>query len=237
MWAPDVSFVHGRYRLYYSVSTFGSNRSVIGLATNVTLDPTAPGYAWRDEGEVIHSSSGDQYNAIDPDFFIDRDGRHWLAFGSFWTGIKMVRLDPVTGKRAEEDKSVHALAQRPGPGAVEAPHLIEHNGYYYLFASYDYCCRGAESSYYTIVGRSKEVTGPYVDADGKPLMKGYGQVVLHAQLDKTNRWRGPGHVSVLQDGGHYYIAYHAYDARNKGVPTLRISALGWDKDGWPVAGY
>ena len=235
--APDVAFVDGRYRVYYSVSTFGSNRSAIGLATSATLDAKAPGYGWRDEGEVIASRRSDDFNAIDPDFFVDRDGKHWLAFGSFWSGIKMVRLDPATGKRSAHDKTIYSLAQRPSPGAVEAPNLIEHGGYYYLFASYDFCCRAANSDYYTIVGRSKSVTGPYLDADGKPLLKGHGQVVLHARLDKTRRWRGPGHVSVLQDGQRFYIAYHTYDARNKGVSVLRISELGWSADGWPVAKF
>ena len=86
-----------------------------------------------------------------------------------------------------------------------------------------------------MVGRAKSVTGPYLDYDGKPMMDGYGQVVLHAKLDKTNRWRGPGHVSILHDGARDYIAYHAYDAKNGGVPTLRVQALGWTADGWPVA--
>ena len=76
-----------------------------------------------------------------------------------------------------------------------------------------------------------------LDADGKPLMKGYGQVVLHADLDTTKRWKGPGHVSILQDGAKDYIVYHTYDAQNKGVPTLRIREMGWSSDGWPVAKY
>jgi arabinan endo-1,5-alpha-L-arabinosidase len=235
IWAPDVSFVDGRYRVYYSVSTFGSNRSAIGLATNATLDPNSPDYAWRDEGEVISSNRADDFNAIDPNLVVDREGKQWLAFGSFWTGLKMVRLDNVTGKRSTEDRKMLALARRPTPGAVEAPFIIERRGYYYLFASYDFCCRGAESSYYTMVGRSKEVGGPYVDFDGKPMMRGHGQVVLHAQLDKTKRWRGPGHVSILRDGASDYIVYHAYDTQNKGVPTLRVAPLGWTADGWPVA--
>ena len=235
LWAPDISFSGGQYRLYYSVSTFGSNHSAIGLATTPTLDPTAPGFGWTDQGAVIVSPRGGDYNAIDPNAFTDTDGSAWLAFGSFWTGIKLIRLDPATGKASAQDKTVHALARRPNPGAVEAPVLTKRGGYYYLFVSNDFCCRGANSSYYTVVGRSKTVTGPYLDFDGKPMMDGYGQIVLHAQLDKTKRWRGPGHPALLNDGGREYIAYHAYDARNRGRPTLRIQSLGWTADGWPVA--
>jgi arabinan endo-1,5-alpha-L-arabinosidase len=234
IWAPDVSFVGGRYRVYYSVSTFGSNRSAMGLATSASLNPQDPNYGWRDEGEVYSSTRRDDHNAIDPNFVVDAEGKHWLSFGSFWTGLKMFQLDPATGKRMAGSKLI-PIAQRPSPGAVEAPFIIQRGGYYYLFASYEFCCRGADSTYYTVVGRSRQVTGPYVDADGKSLMKGFGQVVLHGDLDKTKRWRGPGHVSILRDGPRDYIAYHSYDARNKGIPTLRISELGWSADGWPVA--
>lgn len=238
IWAPDISYVNGRYRLYYAVSTFGSNRSVIGLATNSTLDPSSRDYAWRDEGEVIESNGSDDYNAIDPNFVQDANGGQWLAFGSFWSGIKLVRLDPTAGKPASGDKSIYALAERSkleDSGAIEAPYIIRHGDYYYLFASFDFCCRGVNSTYYTVVGRSKEITGPYVDRDGKPMLKGGGFLVLHAQLDPTHRWRGPGGESILRDGATDYIVYHAYDAKNHGVPTLRIQPLGWTNDGWPVA--
>jgi arabinan endo-1,5-alpha-L-arabinosidase len=235
LWAPDISYANGQYRLYYSVSTFGSNHSAIGLATTPTLDPAAPGYGWTDQGPVIVSRRGGDYNAIDPNAFTDADGKSWLAFGSFWTGLKLIAIDPATGKRPADDATVHAIAQRRNPGAIEAPFLIRHGDFYYLFASNDFCCRGGNSSYYTVVGRSKAVTGPYVDFDGKPMMDGYAQVVLHARLDPTNRWRGPGHAAVLHDGPRDYIVYHAYDANNKGRPTLRIQRLGWTKDGWPVA--
>ena len=235
LWAPDISYANGQYRLYYSVSTFGSNHSAIGLATSPTLDPAAPGYGWTDQGAVIVSPRGGDYNAIDPNAFTDTDGRSWLAFGSFWTGLKLIGIDPATGKRLTGDDAVLPLARRRNPGAIEAPFLVRRGDFYYLFASNDFCCRGAASTYYTVVGRSKAVTGPYLDFDGKPMMEGYGQVVLHTQLDPTKRWRGPGHAAVLHDGAADYIVYHAYDASNKGKPTLRIQRLGWTKDGWPVA--
>jgi arabinan endo-1,5-alpha-L-arabinosidase len=235
LWAPDISYANGQYRLYYSVSTFGSNHSAIGLATSPTLDPSQPGYGWTDQGPVIVSPRGGDYNAIDPAAFTDSDGKAWLAFGSFWTGLKLMQLDPATGKRLAGDETLRAIARRANPGAVEAPFLIKRGEFYYLFASYDFCCRGVDSSYYTVVGRAKAITGPYVDYDGKPMMDGYGQIVLHAQLDKTRRWRGPGHAAILRDGAADYIAYHAYDARNRGTPTLRIQPMGWTADGWPVA--
>ena len=184
---------------------------------------------------MIESRSSDNFNAIDPNAFDDADGRQWLVFGSFWSGIKMVRLDPATGLRSAEDERIHSLASRRRPGAVEAPVIIRRDGYYYLFVSFDFCCRGVESTYYTVVGRSRDPTGPYVDRDGRAMMEGGGFLVLHADLDRTRRFVGPGHPDILQDGGREYIVYHAYDRQADGAPTLRIQQLGWTEDGWPVA--
>src|SRR5205814_2301884 len=94
LWAPDISFFNGQYYLYYACSTFGSNRSGIGLATNTTLDPSDAAYHWQDCGLVLESRQNDDFNAIDPNRVIDRNRRHWLALGSFWSGLKLVELDP-----------------------------------------------------------------------------------------------------------------------------------------------
>lgn len=233
LWAPDIARCDGEYRLYYSCSTFGSNHSVIGLVTNETLDPASPRFAWRDRGLVTRSTREDEFNAIDANHLEDRDGRHWLAFGSFWSGIKLLPLDRATGK-PPPNAELHALAARPvpegAPGAVEAPFLIARGGWYYLFVSYDYCCRGAASSYYIVVGRARDPVGPYVGRDGRPLLEGYGTVVLDGDRD----FRGPGHNAVLRDGDRDWLVYHAYDARRDGIATLRISPITWTDDGWPT---
>jgi len=231
IWAPDVSFSNGEYRVYYSVSTFGKNRSAIGLVTTPSLEKPV----WTDKGLVIASSQNDDFNAIDPNAFTDAEGRQWLAFGSFWSGLKLIRLDPKTGLRAAEDRKVHAIAARRSPGAIEAPFVIRRGGYYFLFASFDFCCRGAASTYYTVVGRSKDPTGPYLDRKGRKMSDGGGLLVLHADLDPTRRYVGPGHIAILREPKQDYIVYHAYDTQSRGVPTLRIQPLGWTGDGWPVA--
>lgn len=231
IWAPDVSFANGEYRVYYSVSAFGENRSAIGLVTTPSLEKPA----WTDRGPVIRSGEGDDFNAIDPNWFEDAEGRQWLAFGSFWSGLKMVRLDPATGLRSAKDAKVHALARRASPGAIEAPFVIRRGGFYYLFASFDFCCRGAASTYYTVVGRAKGPTGPYLDRRGKPMMDGGGFLVLHADLDPAKRFAGPGHIAILREPKRDYIVYHAYDTQRTGASTLRIQPLGWTDDGWPVA--
>ena len=240
LWAPDIAFVNGRWRLYYSVSTFGSNRSAIGLATSPTLDPEAPNYGWRDEGMVLMSTGTDDFNAIDPAFIQDRDGRHWLALGSFWSGLKLFALDPRTGKPADPKARPHAIVRRPAPAgapaAVEAPFIIDHGGWYWLLASYDYCCKGVNSTYYTVVGRSKSITGPYRGRDGSSMLEGGGTIFLRADLPEKQRFRGPGHPGAFRDrDGTWHVVYHAYDRENKGAPTLRIAPIRWDAEGWPVA--
>jgi arabinan endo-1,5-alpha-L-arabinosidase len=232
IWAPEIASVRGRYRLYYSVSTFGSNHSVIGLATNKTLNPGSPDYRWVDEGRVIGSTREDDWNAIDPNLVVDADGGMWLAMGSFWGGIKMRRLDPETGKLSSQDTTLYSLAgRRPlRPPAIESPSIVRHGSYYYLFVSFDLCCRGRDSTYNIRVGRCDRVTGPYLDRDGKPMMEGGGTLLMEG----TAAWRGPGGQSVLVDPKGNLLVFHAYDGTT-GAPALQISTLIW-KDGWPRVG-
>lgn len=234
MWAPDIVKVGNEYRLYYSLSTFGTNRSAIGLATATRIDPAAPAANWVDRGPVVQSSTSDNYNAIDPAVFTDADGRQWMAFGSFWSGIKLIKLDPATGLRRSGD-TLRAIAARPSPGAIEAPFVIRHGGFYYLFVSFDSCCRGAASTYNTVVGRAAAPTGPYVDRDGKAMLDGGGTPVLASGQGTTSRYVGRGHVAILQQPGGDHIVYHAYDTQRNGAPTLQIQPLVWDAGGWPAA--
>ena len=234
IWAPDISYFNGLYHLYYSVSSFGSNHSVIGLATNKTLDPSAPGFEWVDRGLVVRSRQQDDYNAIDPNLAVDRDGKHWLSWGSFWSGLKLARVDPTTGQLTR-DATILSVASRPAargePSPIEAPFIISHGDFYYLFASFDFCCRGAKSNYYVTCGRAREITGPYLDDSGRSMLDGGGSVVLRG----NERFKGLGHNAVLHDGERDFLVYHAYDAEHEGTPNLRISPIDWTPDGWPRA--
>ncbi|MCJ2187187.1 arabinan endo-1,5-alpha-L-arabinosidase [Novosphingobium beihaiensis] len=241
IWAPDISYVNGEYRLYYSVSTFGSNRSAIGLATNATLDPKARNYRWKDHGLVVMSTKDSDFNAIDPNLIVDAQGRQWLALGSFWSGIKLFRLDPQTGKPApgaEPYSIARRLVPAGAPDPIEAPFIFRHDGWYYLLTSFDYCCKGVNSTYYTVVSRSRKITGPYRGKDGSEAMMGGGTIFLRADLQEQQRFRGPGHAGVFTDtDGTTYVVYHAYDKQADGAPKLRIAPIRWGADGWPVAEY
>lgn len=238
MWAPDIHFVDGVFRLYYSVSTGGSMRSVTGFATTTTLDRNDPRYGWTDHGLVIQSFAGGTYNVIDANFVVDAAGDHWLAFGSYWSGIKLVALDRRTGK-PKPGAPLHSIAYRPAPSGgdnpVEGAFIFVRDGWYYLFASYDYCCKKEQSNYYVAVGRARSITGPYVGRDGKGMMEGYGTAVVAERPWGSTNWRGPGHCGLFHDRGRDLIVYHAYDVAHASRPTLRLAELAWDAQGWPVA--
>jgi arabinan endo-1,5-alpha-L-arabinosidase len=223
LWAPDISFYNGQYHLYYSASTFGSNSSCIGHATRESLESGS----WTDHGSVVCSKSSDNWNAIDPNLVVDIEGTAWLSFGSFWSGIKLVALDQ-SGARANTD--LFSIASRNG-GAIEAPYIVRRCGYYYLFVSFDTCCRGANSTYNIRVGRSEQIKGPYVDKEGKQMMDGGGTQLVSGD----NSWKGPGQSAVLFVDDRAYNIYHAYASSN-GRATLRVSELVWDSDGWPISG-
>jgi arabinan endo-1,5-alpha-L-arabinosidase len=223
LWAPEIRLHAGTYYLYYAASTFGSNRSVIGLATNKTLDPNL----WVDQGLVAESQPADDFNAIDPALIEGKDGTPYLAFGSFWSGVRMWQMQWPSGKPAAGQGQPLRLADRfVPPNALEAPALTYHDGWYYLFVSFDFCCQGTASTYKIAVGRSRSPTGPYFDELGTPLEHGGGTVVLSEQ----GTMFGPGGQSVY-DG---LLIYHFYDGTANGDFRLGIRKIGWSEQGWPI---
>lgn len=227
LWAPDVSWFGGTYHLYYAASTFGSGRSCIGHATNEALDSGEP---WVDRGFIVCSDVDreEDWDAIDPATLSDASGTRWMVFGSFGSGIKLIRLNAAGERDGDE---LYSLAARPVEHAVQAPFLLERAPYFYLFVSFDRCCRGTSSTYNIRVGRSQALEGPYVDRDGVPMLEGGGTLVLEGD----ERWRGVGANTILTTASGTYNVYHAYDANAAGRATLRIAELGWDDEGWPIS--
>ncbi len=247
IWAPDISYHNGQYYLYYSVSAFGKNSSCIGLVTNKTLHPEDPAYEWVDHGAVICSTPGkDNWNAIDPNLIFDEEGQPFLFYGSFWDGLQMVHLSddlttPYPGeqpltiasrKLTRSPDNPPAIDNNPvdaGGNAIEAPFVVRRGDYYYLFASIDYCCKGVESSYKMIYGRSDKIEGPYYDKEGKELLFGGGTILMQGD----ERWHGVGHNAVVNSCGNDYLLFHGYDARDEGRSKLRIMRLSWTEEQWP----
>lgn len=239
IWAPDIFQHQGKFYLYYSISAFGKNTSAIGVTVNTTLDPKDPNYQWVDQGIVLQSvPQRDLWNAIDPAIILDEQGKAWMSFGSFWSGLKLVKLDQNLTRIAQPEQW-HTLAKaerpaflddaEPGPAELEAPFIYKKGDYYYLFVSYGKCCRGKDSTYHMVVGRSKTLAGPYLDKNGKDLAMGGGSLLLKGNSD----WPGLGHNSVYDFNGKDYLVFHAYEMADNGLQKLKITALNWDKNGWP----
>lgn len=239
IWAPDIAYHNGTYYLYYSVSAFGRNTSAIGVTTNKTLNPESPDYQWQDQGIVIESvPHRDLWNAIDPNVIIDDAGTPWMSFGSFWGGMKLFKLAPNMIEPAQPAEW-HTIAKlnRPmliddalaGPAEIEAPFIFKKDDYYYLFVSWGKCCRGAESTYRIVVGRSKDVRGPYLDESGKNMAEGGGTLVLKG----NESWAGLGHNSAYTFDGKDYLVFHAYETADNGLQKLKILEMDWSEDGWP----
>ena len=240
-WAPDIQKVGDEWWLFYSCSSFGKNTSAIGLAVNKTLDRKSPDYKWEDKGVVVRSKKDStNWNAIDPNLIIDKEGRKWLTWGSFWDGIQLAPLqeDGRGGWKADSPKTVarRRPAEAPvtaedleladeapdaGTNAIEAPFIIYKDGYYYLFVSWDYCCKGPRSTYKTVVGRSKDVAGPYLDSNGKDMAAGGGDIILAAD----DRYYGIGHCGVYEFDGEWYIVAHAYSRAEHGASKLFLEKL------------
>lgn len=236
IWAPDIVKRGNKWHLFYSCSLFGKNKSVIGHAVADSLNANK----WTDCGIVVSSVPGrDMWNAIDPNIAEGTDGSQWLVFGSFWNGIMMVRLNndltaPMQPEEWHNVSSRHRSAglarTEPGDGAVEAPFIFNKNGWYYLFVSFDYCCKGDQSTYKVAVGRSREVNGPYFDRDGVDMAHGGGTIVIEG--DKKI-WSAIGHCAVYTIDGTDIFISHAYESGN-GTPRLVIRNIDWDENEWPI---
>jgi arabinan endo-1,5-alpha-L-arabinosidase len=212
-WAPDVIHMNGYYYLYYSVSTFGTSSSAIGVARS----PSLKSPQWTDLGIVVESyGGGSEINAIDPALFRDHDGKVYMSYGSFFGGIGVAEINQQTGKLATNVTKIWG----GGHADIEAPYITRQGDYYYLFVNRGKCCDGSNSTYYVEVQRATSVNGPYS-----------GTRTILPTTD--GKYKGPGHIGVLKENGCNYTSIHYYDLYDNGNAKLDILKMTYS-NGWPV---
>ncbi|GAE85720.1 arabinan endo-1,5-alpha-L-arabinosidase [Bacteroides reticulotermitis JCM 10512] len=229
--APDVVKIGDRYLIAYSATGGGLGGGHAGKVLtmwNKTLDPNSPDFAYSEPIEVARSLDDEDCDAIDAGLLLDpTDGRLWLSYGTYFGFIRIVELDPQTGKRVEGNKEINVAID------CEATTLMYRDGWYYLLGTHGTCCDGPNSTYNIVVGRSQKVTGPYIDNVGRDMLEGGGKMVIAAGDRKT----GPGHFGrFIEEDGVEKMSYHyEADFDRGGRSVLAIRPLLW-KNGWPVAG-
>ena len=220
LWAPDINYINGKYVLYYSMSVWGGEWTCgIGVATSD--DPSGP---FIDKGKLFRSNEIDVQNSIDP-FYIEDEGRKYLFWGSF-RGIYAIELrnDGLSLKEGAKKLQVAGTA-------YEGTYIYKKDDNYYFFASIGTCCNGIESTYTTVVGKSNNLLGPYVNRDGRSMMNNQHEIVISA----NERFVGTGHNSeiITDDEGADWVLYHAVDKENPHGRVLMLNKINWC-EGWPV---
>ncbi|WP_413668337.1 family 43 glycosylhydrolase [Mucilaginibacter sp. Mucisp86] len=229
--APDVVKIGDRYLIAYGATgggLGGGHNGRILTMWNKTLDPKSPDFKYS-EAVVVASSDGKEDNdAIDPGLLLDpTSGKLWLSYGTYFGFIRLVELDPKTGKRMPGNKPINIAID------CEATDLMYQDGWYYLLGTHGTCCDGPNSTYNIVVGRSRKITGPYLDNVGRDMLKGGGKMVLAA----GKKLIGPGHFGriILGDGVQKMSCHYEADLDRNAYSVLGIRPLLW-KNGWPVAG-
>jgi arabinan endo-1,5-alpha-L-arabinosidase len=229
--APDAIKIGDRYLIVYGATgggLGGRHNGIILTMWNKTLDPNSPDFKYTEAIQVASSDGEEDCDAIDPGLLLDpTDGRLWCSYGTYFGFIRLVELDPKTGKRVEGNEAINIAID------CEATDLMYRDGWYYLLGTHGTCCDGANSTYNIVVGRSRKVTGPYLDNMGRDMLKGGGKMVVAA----GNRLVGPGHFGLLDlgDGVQKMSCHYEADLDQSGRSVLGIRPLLW-KNEWPVAG-
>ena len=229
--APDVLKIGDRYLVAYSATgggLGGSHKGRVLTMWNKTLDPASPDFKFTEPVEVASSADDEDCDAIDAGLLLDPEtGRLWLSYGTYFGFIRLVELDPETGarKKGNEPKDIAI--------DCEATDLIYRDGWYYLLGTHGTCCDGVNSTYNIVVGRSRQVTGPYLDNVGRDMLQGGGRMVIAA----SERLSGPGHFgrTVIEEGVEKMSCHFEADFDLGGRSTLGIRPLLWN-NGWPKAG-
>lgn len=230
--APDAIKIGNRYLIVYGSTgggLGGGHDGKINTMWNKTLDPKSPEFKFSDPIVVAESKNMEDNDAIDPGLLLDPiTGRLWVSYGTYFGNIRLVELDPKTGDRVKGNKALDIAID------CEATDLEYRDGWYYLLGTHGTCCDGANSTYNIVVGRSKKVTGPYLDNMGRDMLRGGGKMVVSSGGGRTN---GAGHFgrTILENGVEKVSLHYEADLDRSGRSVLAIKPLLW-KNGWPYAG-
>src|SRR5690242_13136997 len=227
--APDVIHIGDRYYVYVAANIGAQPKAAVNMIWSKTLDPESPDYKWEEGGVVASSDGVEDSNAIDPGILLDPNTKRlWLVYGSYFGYIRLVELDPKTGRRLNPNDQPRNIAIN-----IEASVMIYHDGWYYLLVTHGSCCRGADSGYNIRVGRAKQVSGPFLDNIGVDMLQGGGKLFVGS----SGRVIGPGHFGLLDlgDGVQRFSLHYEADLDRGGASVLDLRPLLW-RDGWPVAG-
>lgn len=167
---------------------------------------------------------------------ITPEGNEWYTTAKRHRYWKLDERDAGDSANPELDyeeiysDNIFELNRQSESGAIEAPFIFQKDDYYYLFVSWDRCCRGEDSTYKVVVGRSEDITGPYTDKEGQKMEYGGGSLVVKG----NDHYAAVGHNSVYTFDGTDYLVAHGYDLSDEGRSKLVILEMTWDNDGWPV---
>ena len=229
--APDALKIGDKYLVAYSSTGGGLGGGHAGRILtmwNKTLDPSSPDFKFTEAIEVASSQVDEDCDAIDAGLFMDPvTGRLWCTYGTYFGFIRVVELDPATGARVEGNEPVDIAID------CEATTITYRNGWYYLLGTHGTCCDGVNSTYNIVVGRSRSVTGPYIDNVGRDMTAGGGKMVI----DGADRQFGAGHFGrYIEDDAVEKMSFHwEADLDRSGRSVLAIRPLLWVND-WPVGG-
>ena len=229
--APDALKIGDRYLIAYSATGGGLGGGHAGRVLtmwNKTLDPNSPDFEYTEAIEVAASLNDEDCDAIDAGLFLDpTTGRLYCTYGTYFGFIRMVELDPKTGAKVEGTVDPNIAID------CEATTMIYRNGWYYLLGTHGTCCDGVNSTYNIVVGRSRNVTGPFLDNMGRDMVAGGGKMVIGC----ADRQFGAGHFGrYIEDEGVEKMSFHwEADLDRSGRSVLAIRPIVWVND-WPVAG-
>ena len=219
-WAPELVNDRGHILVYYAAR---NRDGVLCVAVATASLPRGP---YADHGPLVCQPDG----SIDPSFARDRDGQPYLIWKEDGNSRKQptpIWAQPLSSDGLKLEGVPKELIKNDAPWegrVVEAPYILRHGDWFYLFYAGSGCC-GAACNYAEGVARSRSLLGPWQKDPANPI------------IHDGDGWRCPGHGTAVEGPGlnpHTWLLFHAY-SDSGGVYVARESVMvpiDW-KDDWP----